>query len=98
MILSISNSPRSTTTARDPPSFDTASSASSPPGIQPRPYLVFLAEMMFLHGKMYYVAPVYPMMFAAGAVWIEGATGRRLWIWVKPALALARTAICGIYV
>ena len=27
-------------------------------------YLVFLAEMMFLHGKMYYVAPVYPMMFA----------------------------------
>jgi hypothetical protein len=61
-------------------------------------YLVFLAEMMFLHGKMYYVAPVYPMMFAAGAVWIEGATGRRLWIWVKPALALAMTAVCGIYV
>ena len=61
-------------------------------------YLVFLAEMMFLHGKMYYVAPVYPMMFAAGAVWIEGATGRRLWIWGKPALALAMTAVCGIYV
>jgi hypothetical protein len=54
--------------------------------------------MMFLHGKMYYVAPVYPMMFAAGAVWIEGASGRRLWIWVKPALALAMTAVCGIYV
>jgi hypothetical protein len=53
---------------------------------------------MFLHGKMNYVAPVYPMMFAAGAVWIEGATGRRLWIWVKPALALAMTTVCGIYV
>jgi len=61
-------------------------------------YLIFLAEMMFLHGKMYYVAPVYPIMFAAGAVWIEGVTERRAWIWVKPGLALAMTVICGIYV
>ena len=30
--------------------------------------------MMALHGKMYYLAPVYPMLFAAGAVWTEGAT------------------------
>jgi hypothetical protein len=61
-------------------------------------YLIFLGEMMFLHGKMYYVAPVYPIMFAAGAVWIEGLTERKLWIWVKPSLALAMTAVCGIYV
>lgn len=54
--------------------------------------------MMFLHGKMYYVAPVYPIMFAAGAVWIEGVTERKLWIWVKPSLALAMTAVCSIYV
>lgn len=60
-------------------------------------YLVFLAEMMLLHGKMYYVAPVYPMMFAAGAVWMEDATQRRIWIWAKPALALAIAAIAGIY-
>ena len=60
-------------------------------------YLIFLAEMMFLHGKMYYVAPVYPVIFAAGAVWIEGVTQRRLWIWVKPVLALAMTAVCAIY-
>ena len=59
---------------------------------------LFLAEMMLLHGKMYYVAPVYPIMFAAGAVWIEGATERGLWVWFKPLLALAMTAICGIYV
>jgi len=39
-----------------------------------------LGEMMFLHGSMYYVAPVYPIMFAAGAVWIEGVTERKLWI------------------
>jgi hypothetical protein len=60
-------------------------------------YLVFLAEMMALHGKMYYLAPVYPMLFAAGAVWVEGATQRRLWVWVKPALAVAIAAIAGIY-
>jgi hypothetical protein len=61
-------------------------------------YLIFLGEMMLLHGKMYYVAPVYPIMFAAGAVWIEGVTERKLWIWVKPSLALAMTVVCGIYV
>jgi hypothetical protein len=61
-------------------------------------YVVFLAEMMLLHGKMYYVAPVYPMLFAAGAVWMEGATERRLWMWAKPAFAVAMTAVCGVYV
>jgi hypothetical protein len=60
-------------------------------------YLVFLAEMMALHGKMYYLAPVYPMVFAAGAVWTEGVTQGKLWIWVKPVLALAIATIGGIY-
>jgi hypothetical protein len=60
-------------------------------------YLIFLAEMMALHGKMYYVAPVYPMLFAAGAVWMEGATDGKRWIWAKPALALGIFAIAGIY-
>jgi hypothetical protein len=60
-------------------------------------YLVFLLELMVLHGKMYYLAPVYPMMFAAGAVWIEGVTDRRLWVWVKPVLALAIIAVGGVY-
>ncbi len=31
-------------------------------------YLLFLAVMMFLKGKDYYVAPIYPMLYAAGAV------------------------------
>ena len=60
-------------------------------------YLVFLAEMIALHGKMYYLAPVYPIMFAAGAVWIESATGRKLWVWAKPTLALGLAAISSIY-
>lgn len=61
-------------------------------------YLIFLVEMMLLHGKMYYVAPVYPIMFAGGAVWIESVTRSRRWIWAKPALALAMIAVSAIYV
>jgi len=60
-------------------------------------YLVFLAEMVLLHGKMYYLAPVYPTMFAAGAVWIESATRREQWGWLKPALAMAMIIVSGIY-
>ena len=52
-------------------------------------YLVFLAEMMLLHGKMYYVAPVYPMIFAAGAVGLEAVASSRRWSWAKPVLAVS---------
>ena len=31
-------------------------------------YVAFLAIMMALHGKDYYLAPIYPMLFAAGGV------------------------------
>ncbi|MGP8187619.1 MAG: ArnT family glycosyltransferase [Terracidiphilus sp.] len=30
-------------------------------------YLIFLAAMMAMHAKHYYVAPIYPVLFAAGA-------------------------------
>jgi hypothetical protein len=60
-------------------------------------YLIFLAEMLLLNGKMYYVAPVYPMMFAAGAVWLEAHTQRRAWAWAKPLLALGILAVGGVY-
>ncbi|HEX4276780.1 MAG TPA: glycosyltransferase family 39 protein [Bryobacteraceae bacterium] len=56
-------------------------------------YVVFLAEMMILHGKMYYVAPVYPIMFAAGAVWLESATDHKLWNLLRPLLALSIAAV-----
>lgn len=55
-------------------------------------YLIFLAEMMLLHGKMYYLAPVYPMLFAAGSVELESFRGHR-WGWTKPALAVGIAAI-----
>src|SRR5437879_3135553 len=48
-------------------------------------YLVTLAEFIVLHGKSYYLAPVYPMLFAAGGVAVERVFATRL-KWLKPAL------------
>ena len=44
-------------------------------------YLAMLALMMALHGKDYYLAPVYPLLFAAGAVFWS-IRGRALWVFV----------------
>jgi hypothetical protein len=41
-------------------------------------YLLFLAMMMVMHAKDYYVAPIYPALFAAGAV-AFGQLTRRNW-------------------
>ena len=48
-------------------------------------YLVTLAEFIILHGKSYYLAPAYPMLFAVGGVAIERVFAVRL-TWLKPAL------------
>ena len=48
-------------------------------------YLVLLAVMMALHAKDYYLAPIYPMLFAAGGVFWEAITQAR-WRWVRVAL------------
>ena len=34
-------------------------------------YVFLLLEMLVLKARIYYLAPVYPVFFAAGAVWIE---------------------------
>ena len=49
-------------------------------------YLIVLAEMIALHGKIYYLAPAYLMLFAAGAVWIEKRFLPRTGMWLKPAM------------
>jgi len=42
-------------------------------------YLFFLAIMMALHAKEYYLAPIYPLLFAAGAVfWTEWAAASKV--------------------
>jgi hypothetical protein len=42
-------------------------------------YLWMLALMIALQAKDYYLAAIYPMLFAAGAVSVEGWLARRLW-------------------
>src|SRR5215468_11054006 len=49
-------------------------------------YLVVLFEMIALHGKIYYVAPAYVMLFAAGAVWWERYVFSGAKFWLKPAV------------
>ena len=47
-------------------------------------FISVLLILIVLHGKDYYAAPVYPMMFAGGAIAIEQiSTARRLG-WLKP--------------
>ncbi len=58
-------------------------------------YLVVLAEMLVLKGKIYYLAPAYPMLLAAGAVWIEQQIRVHNWDWMKPAI-LAPLVVGGI--
>jgi hypothetical protein len=70
-------------------------------------YLVCYTAFFVLHGKNYYLAPIYPMLLAAGAVVIESAIdgrqnagpeidGRRnahsRGQWLKPAIALVLLA------
>jgi Dolichyl-phosphate-mannose-protein mannosyltransferase len=54
-------------------------------------YLAVLLEMIALHGKIYYLAPAYIMLLAAGAVWWEHTWERQSpdWHarrWLKPAV------------
>ena len=55
-------------------------------------YLVLLAMMIVLKAKNYYLAPIYPMLFASGTVAVEGWLTRRAWsrdrLWPKAILAL----------
>jgi len=54
-------------------------------------YLVLLALMIALKAKNYYLTPIYPMLFASGAVAVEGWLERRAWsrgrLWPKVAIA-----------
>jgi len=56
-------------------------------------YLICYAVFFALHGKSYYLAPIYPMLLAAGAVVIEsvlsgaGALARQR-AWLKPVIVI----------
>ena len=49
-------------------------------------YVIVLAEMIALHGKIYYQAPAYPMLFAAGAVLLESQRIFQNGVWAKAAV------------
>lgn len=51
-------------------------------------FAVFFLFMMKMHAKDYYVTPIYPMLFAAGAVFWQQATERRALRWVRGALPM----------
>ena len=58
-------------------------------------YLVVLLEMILLHGKIYYLAPGYIMLLAAGAVWWEQRifTASRAWLKLAVIVPLAVSAL-----
>jgi hypothetical protein len=58
-------------------------------------YLLVLAQMLILKGRIYYLAPIYPMLFAAGATWIESRMEQRGWEWARQAI-LIPLAVGGI--
>lgn len=50
-------------------------------------YLLLLAALILLHGKNYYLAAAYPMLFAAGAVAVERGLDRWRAPWPRVALS-----------
>ena len=60
-------------------------------------YLFLLVQLLIFRGRIYYLAPAYPMLFAAGAVaiesWIEHRSSN--WNWIKTAI-LAPLAVGGL--
>jgi len=42
--------------------------------------------MIWLHGKIYYLAPAYIMLLAGGVVWWERRIFSRAAAWLKPAI------------
>jgi hypothetical protein len=56
-------------------------------------FLGVLGLMVAMKGKFYYVAPVYPVMFAAGGVQFEQLTDRASWRWLRPVYAAVMLAV-----
>jgi hypothetical protein len=55
-------------------------------------YVITLVLLLLTDGRVYYLGPAYPVLFAGGAVAIEGWARRRGWEWLKPAYLVALIA------
>jgi hypothetical protein len=60
-------------------------------------FLVVVIGFIVLKGKNYYVAPVYPMMFAAGAAGFERVTQQR-WVWTRVVYAALVILVGAVFV
>jgi hypothetical protein len=60
-------------------------------------YVILLVLFMVQNARFYFLAPAYPMLFAAGAVVFERFLARRGWRWPKPAY-VAVLIVSGIVV
>lgn len=56
-------------------------------------YLVCFAVFALLHGKNYYLMPVYPMLLAAGAVVVDRAINYVRQGWLKPVIVIVFLAV-----
>ncbi|HEV2491035.1 MAG TPA: glycosyltransferase family 39 protein [Candidatus Acidoferrales bacterium] len=65
-------------------------------------FVIFFLTLFILHGKDYYLAPIYPMLYAGGAVAIESWLRRRSWagerVWPKVAIISAVVLLGGVLV
>jgi hypothetical protein len=55
-------------------------------------YIVCYTVFFLLHGKNYYLAPIYPMLLAAGAVVIESLLALPRRAWLKPVIVVILAA------
>jgi 4-amino-4-deoxy-L-arabinose transferase-like glycosyltransferase len=58
-------------------------------------YVAIFALMLFTKAKVYYLAPAYPLLFAAGAVALDAFFARRAWR-NAPAVAGAAVVVAGL--
>jgi len=58
-------------------------------------YVVAFALLVAQAGKVYYLTPIYPLLYATGAALVDGAALRRQWRWPVPAAAFAML-VCGV--
>jgi hypothetical protein len=60
-------------------------------------YVVLFVLFVIQNARFYFLAPAYPMLFAAGAVVFERFVARRNWSWLKPAYVVV-LVVSGIIV
>lgn len=60
-------------------------------------YIILFVLFLVQNARFYFLAPAYPMLFAAGATVTERFLARRVWSWIKPAYVVV-LAISGLIV